>query len=400
MSGVQSAPLSLPEARIELSRRLNSRRSEIEQSVLARAHALSDPARIGDPEYVAGLRAAVSAAIDHGLAGIESAERNQPPVPAALLVQARLAARHGVSLDTVLRRYFAGYALLGDFLIEETENVGPAVLKSLLRIQATLFDRLLAAVSEEHARERKTRPDTTEEHRAELVQRLLAGERLDPAALAYDLELAHVGLIAKGPGAAEAIREVAGGLDRRLLAVAGGEEIVWAWLGGRHSVAFEELRGFASSILPPEASLAVGEPGQGMDGWRLTHRQAKAALPIALRSPEGVIRYADVALLASILQDDLLATSLRQLYLEPLGCERDGGRRSRETLRAYFAADRNVSSTAAALGVSRNTVTNRLRAAEVRLDRPLSTCEADLEVALRFAGLSERRDSSQSLALR
>jgi hypothetical protein len=33
----------------------------------------------------------------------------------------RLAARKGVRLDTVLRRYLAGYTLFGDFLIEETE---------------------------------------------------------------------------------------------------------------------------------------------------------------------------------------------------------------------------------------------------------------------------------------
>jgi DNA-binding PucR family transcriptional regulator len=55
----------------------------------------------------------------------------------------------------------------------------------------------------------------------------------------------------------------------------------------------------------------------------------------------------------------------------------------RQTLRAYFAAERNASSAAAALGVARHTIENRLRKIEERLDRRLSTCLAELEVALR-----------------
>ena len=117
--------------------------------------------------------------------------------------------------------------------------------------------------------------------------------------------------------------------------------------------------------------MTVGEPGEGLSGWRFSHRQAKAALPVAERRGQAVVRYADVALLASILRDDLLATSLRQLYLEPLERARDGGKVARETLRAYFAAERNISSTAAALGVDRRTVTNRIRAIEDLFGRPL-----------------------------
>lgn len=48
--------------------------------------------------------------------------------------------------------------------------------------------------------------------------------------------------------------------------------------------------------------------------------------------------------------------SLGQLYLEPLARERDGGQMARETLRAYFGAERNGASAAPVLGVSRQTV--------------------------------------------
>jgi hypothetical protein len=366
---------------------LQGRRAEIEEAVFTRVYAVSDPTKAGDPTYLEGLRAAVVAAIDYGLAAIQSSQRNQPQVPAVLLVQARIAARSGIGLDTVLRRYFAGYALLGDFLIEEVEAqsmLGGVELKRLLRAQASIFDRLLAAVSEEHARESEDRLDTADERRAELVGRLLAGEPLDASELAYDLEATHLGLVAKGPGATEAIRELASGLDRRLLFVRKGEETAWAWLGGRRPADQEDLECRVLKVLPPQVSLALGEPGEGIGGWRLTHRQACAALPIVLHDSEPFVRYADVALLASILQDDLLATSLREIYLKPLEQVRDGGEVARETLRAYFASGRNVSSAAAVLGVSRQAVAKRLGAVEERLTRSLGNCAIELEAALRM----------------
>jgi DNA-binding PucR family transcriptional regulator len=58
-----------------------------------------------------------------------------------------------------------------------------------------------------------------------------------------------------------------------------------------------------------------------------------------------------------------------------------------ETLRAYLVADRNASSAAAALGVNRNTIAERLRAIEAAIGRPLSACGPELEAALRLAEL-------------
>jgi hypothetical protein len=376
-------------ARQALYERLQGRREEIEQAVLTRAYGVSDPSGIADPEYVEGLRNAVSAAIDYGLAAIQSTERHQAAIPPVLLVQARIAARNGISLDTVLRRYFAGYALLGDFLIEEAErgDLRGNALKDMLRAQASVFDRLLAAVGEEHARKSGARIDTAEERRAVLVERLLAGERLDTTALAYDLEANHLGLLAKGPGAVEAIRGLAPTLNRRTLLLRREEGVVWAWLGGHQPVDVANLE----RLIPashPDLSLAIGEPGEGPAGWRLTHRQAKVALPIALRSGRSLVRYVDVALLASIARDDLLATSLRQIYLAPLERERDGGKMARETLRAYFAAGRNMSSAAAALGVSRQAAAKRIASIEERLGRASNTRWLEVEAAIRMEELS------------
>jgi sugar diacid utilization regulator len=144
---------------------------------------------------------------------------------------------------------------------------------------------------------------------------------------------------------------------------------------------------FAGDHLPGTVTLAVGEPGLGLAGWHLSHRQARAALPVAIQSPERVVRYAEVTLLASALSDDVMASSLEELYLLPLTEEADGGEALRQTLRAYFQTGRNVSSAAAALGISWPTVKARLDTIEERIGRPLSACGAEVETALRLQWL-------------
>jgi hypothetical protein len=383
---------SREQTREELVARLRTRLPEIEGATLTRVYAVADLPEGVEPEYAEGLRAAVPAALDYALSSIEHGEKQPPPIPTALLAQARLSARSNVNFDIVLRRYLAGYTLLTDFVIEEVEQGdaprGPA-LKRMLRAQSVLFDRLVRAVSDEYARASKNGAGSAEEHRAECVQRILAGELLDASELDYDLEAHHLGAIASGPGAAEAVRSLAQGLGRRLLLVSSAEGTLWAWLGSRRRIDRGELGGFLSSNWPADASLALGEPGKGIGGWRLTHHQAAAAFSVSLHSSERVVRYADVAILALTLKDDLLATSLRRLYLDPLEGGRDGGTALRETLRTYIKHDLNVSSTAAALGVGRRTVKNRLRAAEEQLGRSLSANTADIEVTLRLASLKE-----------
>jgi hypothetical protein len=366
---------------------MRERLPEVQAAVATRVHAISDPRSVADPSYLQGLEEAVSAAIEYRLAVLESAERSVPPPPPVLLAQARLDARDGVPLDTVLRRYFAGNALFGDFLVEEAERAGvsSAALRRLLAAQATVADGLLATVSAEHAREAGLRPGNAAERRRECVKRLLAGELVDRSQLAYDLDASHLAVIAKGEGGEELLRDLATRFGRRLLAVRREEEPVWAgWLGGQSPLAAADAASVLVDGIPERVIVTLGEPGEGLAGWRLSHLQAKAALPIAERGEGRVLRYADVAVLATVARDDLLADSLRQIYLAPLERARDGGAGARETLRAYFAAERNVSSTAAALGVDRRTVSNRLGAIEALLGRRLKGSLADLEIALRL----------------
>lgn len=376
-------------ARAELRLRLEERREEIEREVLTRIDAVAVSTDIGDPAYTQGLRAAVSAAIDYAFEAIERGEERAPEPPPELLAQARLAARSGVGLDTVLRRYVAGYALLGDYLARESE-VGrlPSASTGLLRGLAAVFDRLIAVVGDAYTREAESRSRSTEWRRAERVQRLLAGEPLDTSDIPYEFGGHHVGLVAEGRDAADAIRTLADSMDARLLFVRRDETSVWVWLGTRRPLDLADVEeAIASDDGTGPAAVALGEPGEDLVGWRLTHRQAAAAFPIALRG-RRLVRYAEVPLLAAVLADDLLATSLRRLYLEPLEVGRDGGETAKGTLRAYFASNRNISSSAAAMRLSRSTVRSRLREVEARIGKGLDECALELEVALRHDELA------------
>jgi hypothetical protein len=387
-----SAPVrSLDEVGATLVSRLRARFPELETS-LATLVEISDPREVPNPSYLDYLDSLPdnrTAILEYAVEMIEMDGRRAPDVPRTVLTAARLAARSGVALDAVLRRYSAGNAFIGDVLIEEAEHaeLSPPALRRLLHIQATFFDRLLEAVSEEYAREAESRPTTTAEWRHKYIKGLLAGRQPSgEVELDYDLDGCHVGLMARGEGAHQVMRELAKGLDRRLLADHFEKEPVWAcWLGSRRPLEVEEVLRGLGDILSGPIIVTVGEPGEGFSGWRLSHRQAKAALPIAERRGQSILRYADVAVLASILRDDLGTTSLRQIYLEPLESARDGGKVGIETLRAYFATERNISSTAAALGVDRRTVTNRIRAIEELFGRPLNDFATDLETALRLA---------------
>jgi len=365
---------------------LRARLPELEASLAGLIEAISDPR--DDSAYLGRLPNVRAAVLEYVVEALEASERQEPAVPAAVLGGARSAARSGIALDTLLRRYAAGNALVGDVLVEEAERAGATGtdLRSLLHRQATIFDGLLETVSEEYARETRSRPSTDAGWRHRYVRGLLAG-RLpsEEVELGYDLEGCHLGVMVRGDGAEEAMRFLAKRLDRLLLACKPEEEPAWAcWLGGRSPLEVGPVLRALENLCPRGLLVGLGEPDMGLSGWRLSHRQAEAALSIAERREQPIVRYADVAVLVSMLRDELGAVSLRRLYLEPLEGGRDGGKTARETLRAYFGSDRNVSSTAAALGVDRRTVANRIRAIEELFGRPLRDFATDLETALRL----------------
>jgi hypothetical protein len=402
---------SVNDARAVVVERLRARRDELVQAIFARVRG-EEFVRAGaeDAAYVAGLRATVAAALEYAIEGIEHGEEGAGRVPVVALEQARRAARGGVGLDTVLRRYAAGQRLMNDVVMTEADGISTQALRRVLGSLGSLVEGLTAAVATEYKQEAGRAGRSLQQRRSEQVRRLLAGVPDDTDDLGYELDAWHLGAIAVGRGAGEIVRELAAGVDSRLLSVAADERSVWAWFGGAKKLACVDVErrvlgmrshppademesgGVGSHRIGshPPVVFAVGEPARGIEGWRSTHRQAQAALVVALRRSESrggresipLTRYADVALLAAALGDELLSRSLIAIYLAPLKDARRGDPVLRETLRAYLAAERSVSSAAAALGVVRKTVENRLETIEERLGRSLHPFPAELEIAL------------------
>jgi hypothetical protein len=397
--------------------RLRSRQQEIEQAIFATVREMVPDLGAAADEYVRGLRTAVAAAVEFGFTGLALGEGCSLQIPVEVVAQARLAARSGVSLDAILRRYIVGHSLLWDYVMVEADRVTQmgmdSGLREMSRVQTSLLDQLVIGVTREHVAELE-RAGRSREHRLlERIRLLLSSARTAtleetvPTLLDldsdYDLSGEHLGVIAQGACAREALQELAERLDRRLLSVTPSTGTLWAWLGGRSVVGAADIAALVGARagraegpqgrtggLAGEVSLAIGEPARGLEGWRATHRQAQVALLVARRQPRQLTRYADVALLAAALQDDLLAASLLEVYSSPLDDARGSGTALRETLRAYFAAEHNVSATASALNLDRGTVHNRVRESERRLGFRLHERQAELEVALRLEKLHDR----------
>jgi hypothetical protein len=338
-----------------------------------------------DHEYLRGLGNAVCQGVEYAIQVVGLGEERAPPVPVALITQARLAARQRIPLDMVMRRYVAAMSLLDDYLLEEASHAGvvdPALLKSAAAAHASAFEQVLASATDEYKREESAHTTSSEERRVKLVQRLLAGERVDPSPLEYDLDGHHLGLVALSADARPLLRQLAEETGGRVLPIVPSEGEVSAWIGSRDPINIEAASRWLDADWPESIPLGIGEPTQSRNGWRLTHEQARGAAFIARSSSNTVSWYRDVILLECASRDPLLRASLQEMYLSPLAEKGGRGEIWRRTLRTYFDSGCNSRAAADILGISRQTVTNHLDRVETILDRPIANCADSLRAAL------------------
>jgi hypothetical protein len=389
--------------RKEIAARLREQTGEIEQALYAHLSPLSEEIERedDDPGYLAGQRAAIAELVECTLTCLERpAGRPEPPVPLGAVMQARRAARKGVSLGTVIRRYVAGEKLLAKFVIDEGKGLPAQELWNVLAAQAPRFDALLETVTSEYAAEVARIERFPQLRLRRYVDALLAGHSfVRTPDLGYDLDAWHLGAVMIGIHPEVAVHPLATAIGRRPLVVPRDEGVVWAWFGGVTELTATEVERAIHVSMPEDVSIAIGEPRKGIDGWRVTHREALAGFQVMLSRPQRVIRGSKVILLAAVLRDDGLAEALRQTYIAPLGEEGDSERVLPETLRAYFSTGGNAVTAAALLGVNRQTVQRRIRRIEERLGRLLSTCQAELEVALSLEQLRREADDRRGEAL-
>jgi hypothetical protein len=262
-----------------------------------------------------------------------------------------------------------------------------------------LVERLVASIADEYKREPERIELSPERRRAERVQRLLDGVPVDVGEFGYELDAWHLCVIVTDANAEKAVQGLAAALGRELLVVARDRE-VWAWLGGQRKPRMSDVERVLSAPGFADVSLAIGEAARGVEGWRLTNREAQAALLVAQHrgGREGVTltRYLDVALEAAALQDEALADSLIERYLLPLDDMSIGGQAARRTLRALFDTGYNVSSAAHPLKVHRSSVHRWREEIEQRLGYRLHEHQAEIEVALRIEDLRAHHTAESS----
>jgi len=394
LAGFARSQEKSPDAtRVALAGRLRARHDEIEQAVLTRVRRLADPVGL-DSAYAAGLRGAVSGAIFYAIEGIERGADWPMSIPPAAARQARRAAREGVDLDLVLRRCAAGNMALEEFILAEAEGISSALLGQMMSEQAPRVDRLLELVAGEYKDEyEQTRRSPTRKRADRIIRLLKSDSPVRPADLDYDFDAWHVGLILKGPNAELVVRTWAERLGCSLLHAARDSETTWAWLSNSCQPAPGRLEGFLSEKMPTQFSAAIGEPRPGLEGWRLSHREAQMALQAMLQNPQRLVRGRNVILRVGVMRDDTLVRSLLDGYLTPLK-RHVNSRKLLEALRAYLATGGNAAAAAAAIGVTRHTVQRRIRTVEETVGRKFESCQAELHVALQIDELDSWHDGS------
>jgi hypothetical protein len=379
-------------------------RAHQQRIITLATYRISQIGRAGDeptPETSPILRNLVAVGFEYSLEKLSCDDEYPPSIPDALLSDAKSAARRGVGIELVVRRYVAGHSAFRDLILNAAAPLyiaKPEALYALLRNYDSVFDLLLASITATYEQEAKQFGRSSNQRRVDRVVRLLRGEAIDPSKLGYDLNLSHLGLIAIGTGATTVIRGLAAAFDRTCLTVSPDDLSVWAWLGGRQRIDVNQVKEVLSTKWSLHLKIAIGEPCDGFLGWRTTHQQARSCLAAALHMDDQPFCYSDKPLLAAVLANNLHADSLYDIFLAPLEQTRDGGERLRETLRAYFATHGNVSASAERLKVSRRTIHSRLNLAKDLLNRPLDSYSAEIETALHLYDLIRVSPTERALS--
>jgi hypothetical protein len=355
-----------------------------------------DPTVGTDPECFVCIVDAVHASVELAAAIIERGESWEPDLPPPILAMARMLARKEFEPEAVVRGTHAATSVFLRFLSAESSGSQPDAIHFLFA-KARRVEQLVTSFAYEYEAELQRVNRSPARRLAEGVEMLLAGESSDLSAWDYDLKGWHLGLIALGRSADVWARRLSERLGCRLLHVGREDDTAWVWLGAERPTSFDGLGELISSGACGSLSCAAGEPRQGADGWRLTHREALIALGVMVRSPRPFVRCADVLLPAAVIGDEEIHSFVHETYLAPLRRARDA-EALRETLRTYFNRAGNAASTAAALGVDRHTVQRRLRRIESILGRPLDSCRAELDVALRMEQLNGAKSAAGQTA--
>lgn len=366
------------------------------------------------PEFGSHARvtARTHAAVRANLAGFLAVVRDGVPTETVEVTKdtidyARAFVHRGIPLEHVMRCFRLGHAHMWTAWAAAIERSGvdPDTRATVLEVVSTsmfdFMDRSTTALVTEYLHERERWNRSAEARRAETVASILGGDPVDleaaSLALGYDLRRWHVGLVLWSEHADDgedrmmafqhAVTEIAETMTcaQRPLVLASEGASLWAWAGSLERPKDEAIAAVVDSARRDGVSVAVGEPAEGVEGFRQTHERAVLArnvMRLAGARPGRVQRYGALALNAVLTADVDLMRAFVIDELGELSADDDATTRLRATLLVYFEEDFSASRTARRLSVHRNTVIYRVNRCEEILGRPIRERRVELQIAL------------------
>lgn len=347
------------------------------------------------------------------LARSRRSPREAQPPPAAVDYAWEFV-RRGLPLDSLLRAYHIGQATFfrrwsekARADIEDPDQVAEAIelgANWTFEYVEALSGGLVRGYGEE--RERWVRSAAAV--RVQVVDALLSGDTSDVAQasrrLGYELEQNHRAVVLWSEDTRERLDVALAMLERAalqflaplgarpLLLVPRARMCLVAWVGWHGDgdlaavdSAHIDIRTF------PTVLAAWGTRGHGVAGFARSQREALNARRIAQltqQRPGSVTFYENVALAALASVDVDEAREFVAAELGPLVGDDDQSLRLSATLRVYLEENLSPSRAARRLGVHEHTITNRVRAAQELLPRPIEQRVCELQVALRLIRLA------------
>lgn len=313
-------------------------------------------------------------------------------------------------MDALVRAYRLGHALVIEAASDELRAAGLdarialAVFERITSVSFRYIDWISQRVVVVYEEERERWLANQNSARALRVRELLAGSTTpnDPdaltGALRYPMRAVHLALVLWWPGAGA--EEGLGGLETTLrelaevvaaqsvpLFVAADRNSGWGWIplseataGDAIDRARTQLRGRADA-----PAVAFGAPRSGVDGFRVSHRQAVRARSVpAATGSGGLVAATDPGLAAAALLGENLdeAREFVVAVLGELARDTPNDARLRQTLRVYLHDGASYKSAGAVLNLHFNSVKYRVAKAVERRGYPIDDDRLDVELAL------------------
>jgi len=332
--------------------------------------------------------------------------------PAAAVEYARRLAQRNVPMSALLRAYRLGQAGFEQRMIQgiaAMTNDPRTIVSASLQLSSILFgyiDRISEQVVIAYQSERDRWMRNRGAVRSARVSAILGDGAVDLAeaekALAYPLRQLHRGVVVWADETVAPVDRLAR-LERTMaklaecyqserapLIVAPDESTIWGWMANPTQP--DDPRKLPKQVEGTDGIwIAMGAVAGGIDGFRLTHQQARQAQVVAIAtSPEqrSLITDSEEAGLIALMCSDLDAVrAWVRSVLGPLATDDEANARLRETAQTFLTSGGSYTAAAQELILHKNTVQYRIRKAEEIRGKPFADGRLDVEVALLLAQL-------------